>query len=180
KESPYQVLHISSHAQLHVTSPDASYIALADTLISVAGIQAIHLPAELVVLSACETGRGQHQKGEGVLSVGRAFHEAGAQSSLTTLWQVEDPATSQIMVQFYHLLSKGMDKTQALQQARLDYIAQSGESLAHPFFWSAWVFMGDERPLETSPVIPWTVWLFAGIGVLGLGWSWGRRRSRRK
>ncbi|MEO0583446.1 MAG: CHAT domain-containing tetratricopeptide repeat protein [Bacteroidota bacterium] len=176
---PYQVLHISSHAKVHFNAPSESFIAMADTLIGLTQIQSSSLRVDLVVLSACETGIGQYQKGEGVLSLGRAFHEAGAASSLTTLWQVEDAATSKIIAQFYHHLAKGMDKAQALQQAQLDYISQSDRRWTHPFFWSAWILMGDEQPIDTPPIIPAFVWGFAGVLILGLGWYLGRRRSRR-
>ncbi|MEO1805806.1 MAG: CHAT domain-containing tetratricopeptide repeat protein [Bacteroidota bacterium] len=178
-QEPFQILHISSHAQVHINSSSESFIALADTLMSLTDIQLSSLRAGLVVLSACETGIGQYQKGEGVLSLGRAFHEAGATSSLTTLWQVEDAATSKIVAQFYHHLATGMDKTQALQQAQMDYITQSDRRLAHPFFWSAWVLMGDEQPIDTPPIIPAWVWILTGASILGLGWYLGRRRSKR-
>lgn len=99
--------------------------------------------SELVVLSACETGRGQSRPGEGVFGLRRAFQEAGARCVLISMWQVPDQETSVLMAGFYkHWLSTG-DKHQALQLAQQELrstLKTQGRDV--PFYWGAFVLVG--------------------------------------
>lgn len=100
---------------------------------------------ELVVLSACDTGRGKVQNGEGVFGLRRAFQEAGAESVLMSLWEVPSTETQQLLTGFYrHWLVDGMDKHQALLQAQRDereaVRKQYGRDL--PYFWGAFILVG--------------------------------------
>lgn len=96
--------------------------------------------AELVVLSACETGLGEVIDGEGVLGLQRAFAEAGAQNLVMSLWSVEDDATRALMARFYRRLRTASDPTGALRQAQLSLLAanrRAGNAL--PWTWGAFV-----------------------------------------
>ena len=99
---------------------------------------------ELVVLSACETGRGQVQNGEGVFGLGRALQEAGAESVLMSLWSVPDRETQELMTLFYKNWLTGMDKPEALRRAQIterDRVKQRyGEDL--PYYWGAFILVG--------------------------------------
>jgi CHAT domain-containing protein/tetratricopeptide (TPR) repeat protein len=99
---------------------------------------------ELVVLSACETGRGQVQNGEGVFGLGRALQEAGAESVLMSLWSVPDRETQELMTLFYKNWLTGMDKPEALRRAQIterDRVKDRyGEDL--PYYWGAFILVG--------------------------------------
>jgi len=98
--------------------------------------------AKLVVLSACETGSGKMYKGEGVTGLTRAVMYAGTPAVMASLWKVDDTATKELMVRFYkNMLEKGMDKVEALRQAKLRLL--KNENYRSPFFWSAFVMYGE-------------------------------------
>ena len=101
---------------------------------------------KLVVLSACETGIGAVAGAEGVVGLRRALVLAGAESLVMSLWKVDDAATRDLMVAFYRKLQAGAGRADALRQAQLQLLG-TGEH-AHPFFWAAFIAVGDWRPLQ--------------------------------
>jgi len=101
---------------------------------------------QLVVLSACETGLGDVQSGEGVYGLRRAFTLAGAQSQVMTLWRVDDNATKDLMVNYYQRLSKGEGRGEALRQAQLAMLRSP--NYAHPKYWSGMIPAGDWRGMS--------------------------------
>ncbi len=102
----------------------------------------LNLNADLVVLSACKTGVGKRNNGEGNLNLAWAFRQAGARSSIISLWDVNDYASSQIMPDFYMFLSEGYSKPEALRLAKLRFIANHDQLAAAPFYWAAFDFIG--------------------------------------
>jgi CHAT domain-containing protein len=116
------------------------------TSLEVAGLS-LH-GTELVVLSACETGLGLQQRGEGVFGLRRAFFQAGAQGLIMSLWKVPDKETADLMERFYAAWLGGKGKADALRQAELetiDALRKSSNGTAHPFFWAGFVLVGDWR-----------------------------------
>ena len=105
------------------------------------------LQARLAVLSACETGVGELVKGEGVMSLARAFHYAGCPSVVTSLWKVDDEATAQLMQYFYENLANGKTKSTALREAKLSYLKNAPESKKHPLYWAGFVLIGDDSEI---------------------------------
>jgi len=158
EESPrHRILHFASHGELDVRRPLQSSLRLApsdgdDGRLTVDEIFNLSLQAEIVVLSACETGLGATFGGEAIspgdelVGLSRAFLFAGAQSLIVTLWPVDDAATARLMVEFYRHIQT-MPKAEALKRAQDELRgAARGRSeggFAHPFFWAAFTLIGD-------------------------------------
>lgn len=104
------------------------------------------LDTELVVLSACDTGRGEVHVGEGVFGLRRAFVLAGAKTLVTSLWKVPDQATRELMVDFYQRILAGTPRAEALRAAQRTLKARP--AYAHPRFWGAFICQGDPSPLS--------------------------------
>ena len=104
----------------------------------------LRIPADLVVLSACETGIGREVEGEGVLGLPAAFLHAGASRVLASLWKVDDAATRALMARFYSLWNPpaggGMPAAEALAKAQESVRARP--EWRHPFYWAGWVLWG--------------------------------------
>ena len=103
---------------------------------------------QLVVLSACETGVGKVQPGEGVYGLRRALQLAGAQTQVVSLWKVDDACTRELMVDYYKRLLKGEGRSGALRAAQKAMIANPARR--HPAYWAAFIPIGDWRPLSTG------------------------------
>jgi CHAT domain-containing protein len=122
--SQYSIIHLAVHAIADSRYPDRSALVLApdqppeDGLLQVREISRLHLNADLVTLSACETGIGMTEGEAGVISLERAFLMGGAKAVVATLWNVEDHSTSALMEAFYRHLAEREDKATALAQAK--------------------------------------------------------------
>lgn len=187
KVADYAVLHFATHGVLNEQTPTLSSLALTEDGDSVESnfwqayeISKIDLKADLVVLSACETGFGKFEQGNGIASLARSFMYAGAPSLVVSLWQVNDYTTSEIMKYFYHNLSTGMKKDAALRQAKISYLKSVKGYLGHPTFWSPFIQMGSTSPIQLTPKTwfsSWWMWLVA-LGVLAVaGGYWYRRKK---
>ncbi|MEM7367893.1 MAG: CHAT domain-containing tetratricopeptide repeat protein [Bacteroidota bacterium] len=183
-----RIIHLATHAKAYIHDSQFSHIAFSpmntvfdqDHLLHVPEIYAMNMPADMVVLSACETGLGQIKKGEGIISLGRAFTYAGAKSIISTLWSVSDQSTSEIMMSFYAYLDQGMSKDAALRQAKLDYLDSHDAHFSHPYFWAAPLAIGDMSPVQIRPNNPIWLWLSIILGLvllLSLGWYLTRRNK---
>jgi CHAT domain-containing protein len=151
----YRILHLATHGRADNRVGDYAFLAFSEIkdsieneLLYVKDLYNLELNADLVVLSACETGIGKLQRGEGIISLARAFAYAGAKSIVTTLWEVNDKSTSELMRYFYRELKLGKDKDEALRLARQRYFDKAAPRGLHPFFWAAFVPVGDMRPVR--------------------------------
>jgi len=152
----YNIIHLSTHAKSNDAMGEFSYIAFQNDTDSTAvnnsrlyvnELYNLELNADLVVLSACETGLGELKRGEGVISLARGFTYAGAKSTLTSLWSVNDAQTTKLMESFYTNLKEGMTKGKALRQAKLNYL--KNENLNAPYFWAGFIPAGDMSAVTT-------------------------------
>ena len=157
----YRLLHLATHGKANDETGEYSYIAFAPSADSteasrlyVNELYNLRLDADLVVLSACESGTGEWQKGEGIIGMTRGLAYAGARSVLTTLWLVDDKTSLHLMEAFYAELAEGRVKDEALRRARLAYINNQPHRRAHPYFWAAYTPVGDMAPLESPPPPP--------------------------
>lgn len=151
----YRIVHLATHGKANDKVGDYSFLAFTELkdsvdneLLYVRDIYNLRLNADLVVLSACETGIGELRRGEGVVSLARAFAYSGAKSLITTLWNVDDRSTMLIMTDFYKNLKKGRPKDLSLWQAKQAYLEESRNKTAHPYFWSAFIPIGDMKAIK--------------------------------
>ncbi len=177
----YRIIHLATHACMDQENPMQSKVFFADEPMVNQDLFNLDLSADLAVLSACNTGNGQLVKGDGVLSLSKGFVHAGCPSAVMSLWSVDDFSTSEIMIAFYDYLKRGYRKDRALRQAKLDFIAAADKVKKHPFFWAAFVQMGDPVALDLGQVgIPWKIGLIiATIALLG-GLFLTRRTAKAK
>lgn len=175
-----RILHLATHALADNRFPSRSGLFFSKEenqntseygFLSLAEIYKLRLQSDLAVMSACNTGYGQLVKGEGVMSLGRAFLHAGCKSIVMSLWLANDEATSIIMKLFYKHTSDGKPKDEALRLAKLDYLKEADALTAHPFFWANLITVGDMRPLEqkTSDYYWWGMVAF-GMALLFSGY----------
>lgn len=150
-----RMIHLATHGEANDKSGGRSLLyfsAIKDSveneLLYARDLYNMTLNADMVVLSACESGLGKLQRGEGVISLARAFAYAGAKSVFTSLWSVSDESTKDLMLLFYKNIKKGMDKSEALQAAKLSFIEQQKSNRAHPSFWAAFIGIGDMKPVR--------------------------------
>ncbi len=153
--SQYRIIHFAGHAQADDRVGDYAYLALSvadDTTkfdkLYVKDIYNLTINADLVTLSACETGIGELRRGEGIISLARAFAYAGAPSLVTSLWKVNDGSTAALMADFYTQLRSGLSTDKALQAAKINMINdKKNEEWQHPYFWSSFLPIGDMRAI---------------------------------
>lgn len=162
-----QILHLATHACVDDQEPSRSKIFFSDDHLYAHELYQLELQAQMVVLSACETGVGVFQRGEGVMSLARGFAQSGAPSLTLSYWSVSDQSTSQVMRHYYEFLSEGLDKQEALQQAKLNYLKnQEQAQRLHPYYWSAFVHFGDVKPIDLKSGNPY-FWAYTlGFGLL--------------
>ncbi|MBL7969489.1 MAG: CHAT domain-containing protein [Prolixibacteraceae bacterium] len=185
KASGFDVLHLAMHTIINDSLPMFSKLVFStpekksseDGFLNTYEVYNMKLNARLAVLSACETGSGKLQKGEGVMSMARSFIYAGCPSIVMTLWQVEDKSGAQIMEDFYYFISKGKRKDVALRMAKLKHLDSSDPLTSHPHYWLAYVNIGNPEPLKTSADKYLLVFL-AIVGIFLAG-DWYRRKYRK-
>jgi CHAT domain-containing protein len=149
----YRYLHFATHGVLDPVLPERSGILLSqfddqgrrrDGFLSAPAVAALDLPAELCVLSGCQTGLGRELRGEGLVGLTQAFFRAGARRLVVSLWNVRDRATAELMARFYRdLLAGGLPPAAALRDAQL--ALRSQPSWRSPYYWAGFSFAGDWR-----------------------------------
>jgi CHAT domain-containing protein len=145
----YRILHLAVHGVANSEFPDRAALVMGtslasvdDGLLQVREIRDLPLKADLVVLSACETGSGKLLGAEGIASLERAFLLAGAKSVVASLWTADDIFTIALMKRFYEHLAAGADNGSALRQAKLDLLEQFGDQ-ALPIYWAGFTLVGE-------------------------------------
>jgi CHAT domain-containing protein/Tfp pilus assembly protein PilF len=184
--SKYKVLHLATHAIVNTENNELSFIAFyptsnqPDYLLYSEEISNLPLQeTNLVILSACETGAGNLVKGEGVMSMSRAFAYAGCSNVVTSLWNANDFSTAYLTGRVHRYLDKSYSIDEALRKAKLDYLNDKAISprLKNPFYWSHLIFVGNYTP-QTSSNYWWIVGVTGGILLLGLFLKKARPRKK--
>jgi CHAT domain-containing protein len=190
KEAPYySILHLATHALVNDSLPAYSGLAFAkqgkqedSRFLYAYELYNLKLKADLVVLSACNTGYGKIQKGEGVMSLARGFAYAGCPTIVVSLWPAVDKPTASIMQRFYRGIHEGLTKDEALHHAKLQYLKTSDARLANPYLWANLVLIGDSAPLHQSSSSPffWLAILIAGLlSTIGVRMLWNKTRRKK-
>ncbi|WP_299891994.1 CHAT domain-containing protein [uncultured Lacinutrix sp.] len=176
----YDIIHLATHAIFNDENPEYSFLAFSskkdnENLLYTKDLYNLKLNADLVTLSACESGIGDLKRGEGLMSLARGFYFSGAKSIASTLWKINDASSSKLMDHFYLQLSKGENKSRALQKAQVNFITNNKENaLSHPYYWSGFVISGNTNPISNSN---YWLWLVAGFGFLiGLVFIYFKRK----
>lgn len=165
------VIHLALHSFLHDEKPLFSQLVFSgadstlENVITANELYAMELNAELVVLSACESGIGQLNRGEGMMSLSRAFMYAGVPSTVISLWKVPDQATSLLMTSFYRHLLDGHSKDKALTLAKREFIERYPQ-MASPYYWAGFIVNGKTESVSFSR--PWTQRIVLAIAIFVL------------
>ena len=162
------ILHLAMHGAIDDKNPLNSSLIFAkkdsadNNLLNGYDIYNMQLKTGLAVLSACNTGVGELQRGEGVMSLARAFAFAGCPSTVMSLWSIPDESTSKVMMAFYKNLKNGDTKDVALQKAKLEYLDNCPPQYSIPNYWGASVVIGN---VEAMSFRAW----YQHPAVIGLG-----------
>lgn len=173
-EAPYyQVIHLAMHGFSDAQNPQKAHLLFSssvdsgDARLHTHELYDMHLQAELVVLSACETATGQIVQGEGVMSLARAFRYAGCPSMISSVWNADGRSSHDLMLGLYPLLQAGQPKVVALQQTQLQFLGQCMPDLTHPYYWANYVLIGNGEVIRKGT--PWTIIAAGLVAVLILG-----------
>ncbi|MEX2592720.1 MAG: CHAT domain-containing tetratricopeptide repeat protein [Anditalea sp.] len=186
KAIDYPVLHLSMHAYLDDINPlyskfvfTQSKDTVEDDSLTIAEIYNMRFNTQLAVLSACETGDGVLSRGEGIMSLSRAFAYAGCPSVVTSLWKVDSETTSTLMLDFYQNLIHGLPKDRSLRLAKLNYLKSTEDPLrAHPHFWLSFIVIGDTAPLNFWERYNWWLGLAFLVGFIFVGLIFWKNRMQ--
>ncbi len=149
----YRMIHFATHGSANEEHPELSKVVLSlvdekgadiNGFLHLQDIFNLNLPAELVVLSACQTGLGKDVKGEGLVGLTRGFMYAGSKRVVVSLWRVKDRSTASLMTNFYQqMLQQGLNPVAALRAAQLKML--QSEQWKAPYYWAPFVIQGEWR-----------------------------------
>ncbi len=175
----YSVVNIFSHAGAD-TGDNEPLLYMNDSVIHLSQLQAIANPAaRLVILSACETNVGRNATGEGIYSLARGLAGAGIPAVSATLWKADEATIYAVTELFNSNLAKGMQKDDALRQAKLTYLNNNSTERSLPYYWANMILVGDTSPVEFAGQNNSWLWMVAGgVLVLILYFAWNRKKKR--
>jgi len=166
--SEYGILHLATHALVDDREPLFSKLIFSkkkgseeDGYLYTYEIYNLNINANLVVLSACNTGIGPLIGGEGLMSLARAFVYAGCHSILMSLWPIDDKSTAVMMKDFYKGLSENKTRSEALRDAKITLLKSNDPVFSNPYYWSGLVLIGDTGALHIETprrsLLPWII-----------------------
>ena len=145
----FRIVHLAVHGFADRRFPERSGLVLGidpashdNGLLQIPEIMRLHFEADLVTLSACDTGIGKVEGEEGITDLAEAFLVSGAKAVVASLWSADDTFTSALMQRFYTHLAQGDDKATALREAKIDLLTKYGNQVS-PYYWGAFVLIGD-------------------------------------
>ena len=149
----YDIIHLAMHTldDNKNSSPELAFSCQqknSNFSLNAENISNMDMDANMIVLSACNTGTGKFQTGRGVMSLARSFIYSGCNSVIMTLWSVEDRPSAVLMDNFYRHISLGYSRDEALRQAKLNYIKNADQLKSHPYFWAGYLNIGSTTPIS--------------------------------
>lgn len=177
----YDIIHLATHGLVDHEFGDYSKLAFApdsinDGFLHAYELQNMDIRARMVTLSACETGVGKVEDGEGVMSMSRAFRSAGVPTVVMSLWPASDKSTPMLMKYFYQNLKAGQEKDLALNNAKRQYLETAVGKARHPFYWGGFVVIGDVSAMSEDSKVNYIA--VAGIVLLLFILIMGARRLK--
>ena len=154
-----KIIHLATHSD-QLTNP---WIGFKNNKLLLHELYTYKNQADLVFLNSCNSSLGEIKSGEGVYSLARGFFYSGANSVISSLWNVNDKSTQKITTSFYKYIKKGKNKSEALRQAKLDYLNTHSLSEASPYYWSSLILIGDDSAIYSN-----NNWLYLLISVIFL------------
>ncbi len=147
------ILHLAMHSLNDEIQPFNSQMVFASTDSTNGSFKAKEIynyaiTSPLTILSSCSTGSGQRVKGEGLLSLARAFTFTGVEAQIMTLWPVHDESGANLIERFYKQLKSGKRKDDALRISKLNFINSASSIKSHPYYWGNYVLSGNTKPLK--------------------------------
>ena len=182
----YGMIHLATHAIVDENSAESARLVFNleadstnDGYLYPHEIYNLELNAQLVTLSACNTGFGKIKKGEGVMSLSRAFAYAGVPATVVSLWPASDKSTPELMKYFYQNLTDGQAKDIALNNARKQYLSTATGKARHPFYWGGFVLIGDNTPIKKGVnMLLWFVPMIIGVFAMFALFAFRGKRGR--
>lgn len=175
----YRILHLAMHAVLDNANSLNSRLyfdllsdSVHDGVLHAFEVYNLNLSADLVVLSACNSGSGEFSEGEGVMSLAHAFRYSGASSILMSHWPVDDNSTYQLVSSFFNNISSGQAKSAALRNAKLEFLAKAEPERQHPFFWASFTLIGKNDGIDVYSSNRYYSSLYWLIGILLIVGIW--------
>jgi CHAT domain-containing protein/Tfp pilus assembly protein PilF len=172
----YKIVHLATHSGSSNT--EKPWLAFSDDKVNLNEIYATQNQADLVVLSACKTSQGEMKTGEGVMSLARGFFFSGTNSVISTLWNINDKTTQEIMYSFYTNLKNGQTKSKALHESKLAYLSSNEGSMASPFYWSSFVLIGDSGIVSIKSNTNWILLILLLVVVIAIGVAFKKRNKK--
>ncbi|MDQ8005565.1 MAG: CHAT domain-containing protein [Pedobacter sp.] len=178
--SEKKVMHIGAHAYLSGQHNEPT-LDLGKEKIYLFELSAKQSAPSLVVLSACQTADGILADGEGIISLSRGFISIGTTATVASLWNVNDDAASAIMGDFYIVLSSDQNASEALRQAKLNWInsTKSNNAMLLPYYWDSLIYMGKDQKIQLAKNYNWSLYgLVVGLSMLGFAVYILKRKQR--
>jgi len=153
-------------------------IHFSDGFLSMNEVYNLKANCDFLLLGACESGVGYKSR-EGNINLARAFTAIGVKSMMLASWKIDEKSSSQIISSFLKYLDRGCTKSEALQKAKLDYLASASPRMANPLYWAGLNITGNNETIELHQRNYWW-WVFGIIPISAVVWYYRRRRRRKK
>lgn len=175
----YDVLHLAIHGEADSEDRYQSRLIFngEDNVLKTSDLYRAGLKARLAILSACESGVGKVNRGEGTFSIARGFSLVGVSSIVMSLWKVNDRISADLMVSYHKNLQEGLNSRDALSQTKRDYIMDSDKYTSHPYYWSAFVSLGDEVSLSSESIDAYLIIIALILSILTVAFIVYKKRK---